>query len=146
MRYRGQGHEIAVDLPVCEMEKSDIATMENQFADAYSAHYGRTIPNLDVEVMSWSLALSTVEALPKPPQENQISRHAEPVADRSIFDSETSEERRVPVYLRSDLEPGSDVPGPAIIAEDETSTLVGARFDAQIDSHGYIVLTRKQPT
>ena len=146
MRYRGQGHEIAVDLPVCEMEKSDIATMENQFADAYSAHYGRTIPNLDVEVMSWSLALSTVEALPNPPQENQISRHAEPVADRSIFDSETSEERRVPVYLRSDLEPGSDVPGPAIIAEDETSTLVGARFDAQIDSHGYIVLTRKQPT
>jgi N-methylhydantoinase A len=146
MRYRGQGHEIAVDLPIHEMEKSDIATMENQFADAYSAHYGRTIPNLDVEVMSWNLALSTVESLPKPPQENQILRHAEPVAERSIFDSETSEERRVPVYLRSDLEPGSDVPGPAIISEDETSTLVGARFDAQIDSHGYIVLTRKQPT
>ena len=95
--------------------------------------------------MSWSLALSTIEALPKPPlEEKQGSLHARPVGDRLVFDSETGEERRVCVYLRSDLEPGSAVPGPAIIAEDQTSTLVGKRFDAHVDGHGYIVLTRKQ--
>ena len=101
MRYRGQGHEIAVDLPVREMEKSDFAMLEEQFADAYSAHYGRTIPNLDVEVVSWSLALSTAEALPSSSQEQQASRPAKPVSERLVSDSETGEERRVPVYLRS---------------------------------------------
>jgi N-methylhydantoinase A len=145
MRYRGQGHEIGVDLPVREMEKSDFALLENQFVDVYGAHYGRTIPNLDVEVVSWSLALSTIEALPSPPQGKQTLRHAEPATERLVFDSETSEKRRIPVYMRSNLEPGSEISGPAIIAEDETSTLVGARFDAQINAHGYIVLTRKQP-
>jgi N-methylhydantoinase A len=145
MRYRGQGHEIGVDLPVREMERSDFALLENQFADVYGAHYGRTIPNLDVEVVSWSLALSTIEALPSSPQGKQTLRHAEPATERLVFDSETSKKRRVPVYLRSDLDPGSDISGPAIIAEDETSTLVGARFDAQINAHGYIILTRKQP-
>jgi N-methylhydantoinase A len=145
MRYRGQGHEIDVDLPVREMEKSDFALLENQFVDVYGAHYGRTIPNLDVEVVSWSLALSTIEALPSPPQGKQTLRHAEPATERLVFDSETSEKRRIPVYMRSNLEPGSEISGPAIIAEDETSTLVSARFDAQINAHGYIVLTRKQP-
>jgi N-methylhydantoinase A len=145
MRYRGQGHEIGVDLPVREMEESDFALLENQFVDVYGAHYGRTIPNLDVEVVSWSLALSTIEALPSPPQGKQTLRHAEPATERLVFDSETSEKRRFPVYMRSNLEPGSEISGPAIIAEDETSTLVGARFDAQINAHGYIVLTRKQP-
>jgi N-methylhydantoinase A/oxoprolinase/acetone carboxylase beta subunit len=34
------------------------------------------------------------------------------------------------------------VQGPAIIAEDETSTLVGAAWSAVIDEHGLIVMTR----
>ena len=34
------------------------------------------------------------------------------------------------------------IKGPAIIAEDETSTIVGANFTARIDSLGYIVLER----
>ena len=34
--------------------------------------------------------------------------------------------------------------GPAVIAEDETSTVVSAAFDAQVDDFGYIVLTRRE--
>lgn len=143
MRYRGQGHEIAVDLPVRELAKLDFDLMETLFADAYRAHYGRTIPNLGVEVMSWSLALSSAEALASPPQDDTVRRHAEPAGERLIIDSETSKQQSASVYLRADLEHGSTLPGPAIIAEDETSTLVGARFDARIDAHGYIVMTRK---
>ena len=48
-----------------------------------------------------------------------------------------------PLYWRFDLEPGSVLDGPAIIAEDETSTVVGANFRAVIDALGYIVLNRK---
>jgi N-methylhydantoinase A len=48
-----------------------------------------------------------------------------------------------PVYWRFDMMPGVRVKGPAIIAEDETSTIVGANFSARIDSLGYIVLERK---
>ena len=46
----------------------------------------------------------------------------------------------VPVYWRFDMKPGAAFKGPAIIAEDETSTIVGANFKAKINSLGYIIL------
>ena len=45
-----------------------------------------------------------------------------------------------PVYWRFDMKPGATFRGPAIIAEDETSTIVGANFKAKINSLGYIIL------
>jgi N-methylhydantoinase A len=50
----------------------------------------------------------------------------------------------VPVYRRAGLSPGARIKGPAVIAEDETSTVVGASFDARIDRFGYIELTHRE--
>jgi N-methylhydantoinase A len=49
----------------------------------------------------------------------------------------------VPLYRRTNIEPGARVPGPAIIAEDETSTFITASFDARIDAAGCIVMERR---
>jgi N-methylhydantoinase A len=49
----------------------------------------------------------------------------------------------VAIYERQDLAPGAVIPGPAVIVEDETSTIVSRSFDARIDALGYIELTRK---
>ena len=40
--------------------------------------------------------------------------------------------------------PGAAIKGPAIIAEDETSTIVGANFTASVNSLGYIILERRR--
>ena len=40
------------------------------------------------------------------------------------------------------LAPGAVISGPAVIVEDETSTVIGGNFDARIDAHGYIELNR----
>ena len=45
-----------------------------------------------------------------------------------------------PVYWRFDMKPGATIKGPAIIAEHETSTIVGSRFKAEINSLGQIVM------
>jgi N-methylhydantoinase A len=50
----------------------------------------------------------------------------------------------VPIYWRPDLAPGARVSGPAVIAEDDTSTVVSPIFDARIDRFGYIELTRRE--
>jgi N-methylhydantoinase A len=41
------------------------------------------------------------------------------------------------------MAPGATVAGPAIIAENETSTFVSMSFDAHIDGAGCIVMDRK---
>ena len=68
---------------------------------------------------------------------------AKPRATRHIFDPALGEAMPTPLFWRFDLNPGSVVEGPAIIAEDETSTVVGANFRAVINALGYIVLRRK---
>jgi N-methylhydantoinase A len=41
------------------------------------------------------------------------------------------------------MTPGLTIPGPAVIAEDETSTFISTSFDAHIDGAGSIVMERK---
>ena len=65
-----------------------------------------------------------------------------PRGRRAVFDPDTGEFADVPIFWRPDLAPGARIAGPAVIAEDETSTVVSPRFDARIDRFGYIELTR----
>jgi N-methylhydantoinase A len=50
----------------------------------------------------------------------------------------------VPAYQRDGLAPGSFIAGPAVIVEDETTTIVPLAFVARIDPLGAIVLERKR--
>ena len=47
------------------------------------------------------------------------------------------------MHDRTALAPGQGVPGPAIITEDETSTLVGPGWRATVDGRGYLDLVRE---
>jgi N-methylhydantoinase A len=61
-----------------------------------------------------------------------------------VFDPGAGEFREVAIYWRPDLVPGTRIAGPAVIAEDETSTVISPRFDARIDRFGYIELIRRE--
>jgi N-methylhydantoinase A len=60
-----------------------------------------------------------------------------------VVDPLTGESQDVPTYRRESLRPGDVVAGPALIAEDETTTVVTAGFEARLNAIGYIVLERK---
>ena len=142
MRYRGQGHEIAVDLPVREFTAADRATITALFEDAYRRLYSRPIPGVEIEILSWVIALGAPAqgelaiAVPTKPSEPK------PRTRRKVFDPLAGEFADVPVYWRNDLAPGACIKGPAVIAEDDTSTVVSSLFDAQIDRFGAIELRR----
>ncbi len=143
MRYRGQGHEIAVQLPVREFAAADRTTFIELFEAAYRQLYSRAIPGAEIEVLSWAVALSAPAegrlATPTP----ERSSEPKPRSRRRLFDPGSGEFLDVPAYWRSELAPGTCVTGPAVIAEADTSTIVGPRFDARIDRYGYIELSRR---
>jgi N-methylhydantoinase A len=60
-----------------------------------------------------------------------------------VFDPETGEFVEVAIHERRNLKPGASIPGPAVITEDETSTVVSRLFDARLDAVGYIELVRR---
>jgi len=66
-----------------------------------------------------------------------------PARRRAVFDPDSADFIEVAIHERTALVPGAVIPGPAVIVEDETSTVVSRLFDARIDPWGYIELTRR---
>src|SRR5271167_2391991 len=144
MRYRGQGHEIAVLLPARTYGAGDAAGLRAAFEDAYQHLYSRVIPGVEVEILSWVLRLSApspAEAATVPP--SPVPHTPQAARHRPVFDPELGEFVEVAIHDRAALSPGARIPGPAVIVEDETSTVVTRLFDATIDAFGYIELTRR---
>lgn len=143
MRYRGQGHDVTVPIPPGDLTDSSAPELSALFTAEYARLFGRSIPGLDVEVLSWSLRLAAPEpeTAPRPPSPPE--RRAEPVDQVEVVDPATGEFTPVAVYARERLVPGDVVPGPALIIEDETTTMVTAPFTARIDELSYIVMTRR---
>ena len=144
MRYRGQGHEIAVELPVRDLTAADRSTIRELFEAVYRRLYSRPIPGVEIEILSWVGAVrAPAEGQLGAPTRERASK-PKPASRRPIFDPHTGEFEEVDIYRRPDLAPGARISGPAVIAEDETSTVVSPLFDARIDRFGYIELTRKE--
>jgi N-methylhydantoinase A len=144
MRYRGQGHEIAVILPARTFTSDDRGHLTELFEAAYRRLYSRAIPGVDVEILSWVVSVSAPAegslATPTPVKPYE----PKPRSRRKVFDPNTGEFLEVPIYWRPDLTPGARIKGPAVIAEDETSAVLSPLFDAEVDGFGYIALTRRK--
>jgi N-methylhydantoinase A len=143
MRYIGQGHEIVVEVPARALTVDDGAVLRAAYDKAYEALFGRDIPSMEVEILTWALSVSTI--LPPPPLQTDIpdAGLATVSGERRLFDADLTDFVSAPVYQRDDLVPGMTVQGPAIIAEDQTTTAVTGHFQARIDAAGHIEITRK---
>jgi N-methylhydantoinase A len=143
MRYVGQGHEIAVELPQRRLTNADSEYLRKAFEKDYAALFERSIPDAAIEILSWSV-LATTEPR-NPARIAEVARKPAGTAGghRQFFDGRAGETIDVPLYRREQLSPGATVAGPAIIAEDETSTFISVSFEAHIDSAGSIVMERK---
>ena len=144
MRYRGQGHEITVELPKRPFVVGDAALLQDLFDTEYAAHFTRTIPNLNVEALTWTLTLATERSLPKPAviiEDRPINRSKE---RRLMFDPASGETVTAMLYRRDALSSGSVLDGPAVISEDETSTVVPPNYRARLNGLGEIELLRKE--
>ncbi len=145
MRYVGQGHEIGVPIPdgLSGDGEGGGERLHQAFDAAYAALYGRTIPGLDVEVLSWTLVVSTtmpaVRSLAAPAPSGLA-----PLATGSaeLVQGGSAQSGEADVFSRSDLAPGMSLSGPALIVEDQTTTVVPTGFVVQVDTGGHLVLTR----
>ncbi len=144
MRYLGQGHEVAVSLPARAWTAADTNFIREAFETVYKSTYGRIIPNLDLELVSWAVEVSALKDTPASADDAGNAPTPAPYATRSLLDTGTGEHVKAATYRREDLLPGSCVEGPAIIVEDDTSTVVSPSFDVTVNALGYIVLERKK--
>ncbi len=147
MRYVGQGHEIAVTLPNAVLGESDVATLRDKFEADYRKLFERHIPGARIEILSWSVLVTTETARPrKLAAPKGDAGTAKAVGSRLLWNQATGRSESVGVYARDALKPGAVVPGPAMILESGTSTYIAHGFDASLDTGGAIVIERRKTT
>ncbi|MDE2514587.1 MAG: hydantoinase/oxoprolinase family protein [Rhodospirillales bacterium] len=143
MRYVGQGHEIAVELPDRALAPDDVGAIRAAYDREYARFYDRPVPGSDIEIMSFAVRVATLpdatEAAPPAP----AAHPATPARHQRVRDTATGEIAAWAIHDRASLAPGATLSGPAIIAEDETSTLIGPGWSARIDALGYIAMTKE---
>ncbi|MFL5289765.1 MAG: hydantoinase/oxoprolinase family protein [Rhodopila sp.] len=144
MRYVGQGHEIPVPLPNRPLGAEDVPIIRARYDDEYTRFFDRPVPGSDVEILSYAVVVATVtDDLPDhPPEEGLFTSEATPVRTQEVRDTATGLVSSWLVYDRAQLTPNATIQGPAIIAEDETSTLISPDWSAVVNGLGYIDLTR----
>jgi N-methylhydantoinase A len=142
MRYVGQGHEISVKLPVRDLTQADVALIRADYDAEYSRFYDRPVPGSDVEVMSFAVTVATVTDSVEPVAEVHDAPAPAPIRTQMVRDTATGEVTSWAVYDRVGFAPGARIAGPAIIAEAETSTLVGPGWTCRMDGLGYLELTQ----
>jgi N-methylhydantoinase A len=147
MRYVGQGHEIPVPLPPRPLEQDDVSAVRVAYDAEYTRFYDRPVPGSDVEIMSYAVVVATVphDEPGTPVSGDDALFSTDALAERSqlVRDTTTGEVSPWSVYDRTALLPGVQITGPAIIAEDETSTLVCVGWNATVNGLGYIELTQE---
>ncbi|MDE2878655.1 hydantoinase B/oxoprolinase family protein [Candidatus Palauibacter soopunensis] len=160
MRYVGQGHEIGVDLPG---DLEDAAALRDAFDRDYEMVYGRTIPGLDIEVLSWTLVVSAPATAPateaadvpagtslggqpaagKAASGKAASGTPEPERRTELWDGPGGESASAAVYTRGAIAEGARVEGPALIAEDQTTTVVPDGWEARAVAGGHLLVERR---
>lgn len=144
MRYVGQGHEIRIPLPDRALVDSDRDVLGRDFSERYRANYGLVIGDMPVEIVTWSVTVSGGDKEDRVPEDRELGTlSAQAVALREVFDGHAGEVLDAALFQRGELAAGVEIDGPAIIAEDQTSTVVTACFRARVDSTGNLWLERK---
>lgn len=136
MRYLGQSFEIAVEVDPGDLAEGDAALCA-AFQAEYERVYGYANAGSTLEVRD--LRVIAIGETPKPRIE-PVARAAAapgPIAQRPIH----HDGRVQPAWFldRSALAAGREIPGPAVIAQYDTTTFVPAGFRVTADAHGNLI-------
>ena len=144
MRYRGQGHEIPVPITDLFLTSANKEVLVDTFEAEYERLFGRIIPNLTAEVMTWSLTLSTNRKLKDSISTFKRTNKPKPTSKRRVFSVSLNKYQEIPTYQREFLAPGNWMPGPNLITENGTSTYVSENFCAYVNNLNYLELTSQK--
>jgi N-methylhydantoinase A len=139
MRYRGQFHELEVELPDGDVDDRALDELRERFHEAYERRYGYAMRWQPVEFFTFHLKSAA-------PREPALYVRAAAAPERSgaapgvrscVFAGGPMD---VPVHRSDLLGPGERLDGPALIDDATTTVLVPPGFSCEVDAHRNFLL------
>ncbi|MCY0387249.1 hydantoinase/oxoprolinase family protein [Robbsia sp. Bb-Pol-6] len=142
MRYRGQSFEIDTPLSVEAIKTGDIAAIGAAFHREHERLFGHSDGTSAIQIVSLRLVITSVT--PKPELPAIAQGVGAPQAESMVRSFLDGAWREVPLYRRAALLAGHRFSGPAIVAQDDTTTCVLPGFDGVVDRYGNLLLEAVQ--
>ena len=138
MRYAGQGHEIKVPIDNEILSNEDAKKIKSSFEANYEKLYSRTLPNADIEILTWSLSLSVVDESSNEYLELDTYKTIKENSIIDFCDYQSGEKIKIPNYERTHLKPGDLIQGQCVITEAQTTIVVSNNFNTKVLSNNFL--------
>src|SRR5690606_31688377 len=126
MRYAGQNYELPVALPDGPFDAGTLALLAEGFAAEHRRMYGFVAEGEPVQLVPFRIEATGV--VRKASLTARLFGSEDPAAaregSRDVWLPEAAGFVAVPVYARDRLAPGNRIPGPAIVEQMDSTTLV----------------------
>jgi N-methylhydantoinase A/oxoprolinase/acetone carboxylase beta subunit len=141
MRYVGQGYHESVQIARTDLEAADYPrAIIDAFNAAYTKLYGRVYDDLELEIVNLRLSASAPARIGTFGRAEAKGAKAEPIGKRSAYCPVVRKFVDYAVYRRDQLGPGFEAEGPAIIEENESTTVVNSHCRVTLDEHGSLLI------
>ncbi len=122
-----------------DVELGSRDAMQAAFDEAYGARFGAVRPAGALIVATLKVAVVGREA-GTPEQRAAAGAAAQPAARIRMWSDAAWQE--VPVFRRASLTMATQIEGPAIVAEDNGTTVIDSGWSAVVNEHAHLLLTR----
>lgn len=133
MRYRGQSYEIDTTLDAAAVAAGDARAIGQAFHDAHRRIYGHADEQAPVQIVSLRVVISGNNDTP------DFVRHTLqpgiPRPERTVRAWLDRRFRDVGLYARTALVPGQHFAGPAIVSQDDCTTVIPPAYACQVDEY-----------
>jgi 5-oxoprolinase (ATP-hydrolysing)/N-methylhydantoinase A len=141
LRLLGQLHNLRVAVPGGRLDAGVGPHLRAAFSAAFRNLYAREAPAGELEIISWRVTCkgpaAALRATPEAPVEGGAALRGE----RPVWFPEAGGFVATGVYSRYALRPGTTVAGPAIVEENESTTVIAPGDTLLVDAHGNLVVT-----
>ncbi|MEQ8247689.1 MAG: hydantoinase/oxoprolinase family protein [Alphaproteobacteria bacterium] len=144
-RYAGQGYELRIDFPAGQVDNALMVEVFNRFHEMHLGEYGQNYPDTPVELVN--VRVTGVGRMPKI-QAAVLTESSDRTLDAALVRRDSSMFRvegelqtfETPYYRRELLPLNQDIPGPAIVLQKDTTTVVPPTCTFSADQSGNLFI------
>jgi N-methylhydantoinase A len=139
-RYDGQNFEVQVAMG--EGEALSLDTFVQRFHEAHAREYGYQVPGRAIQIINCRLqAVGLVLKAPLAPARTDTTLADARIGCRDVYHGKAQGWHATPVYDRDLLSAGTGIPGPAVIEEMSSTTVIGPNHQAVVDTYGTLIIS-----
>ena len=142
-RYAGQGNEITIWVGEGDAWSATVDSVRETFDTEYSRIYGMTIPDVEIEAVTWRLsAFATTSSVEPDSSLGTADGAPTPISHRPMTFVRGQDPIDTPVYRRLNLGAGARFDGPAVVEERETTSVIRPGWSVEVAADGSLIATR----